>query len=91
MSERQLSASERDAFFREHFRVDANGMVIETRKHSGGYPVSIDGRPVRSKAEYRAAHRALPPGPKRLSPAELDAWFASWRARIDELEAGATS
>jgi hypothetical protein len=49
-------------------------MVIETRKHSGGYPVSIDGRPVRPKAEYRSAHRA------KRTPAE-------WLARIDELDA----
>lgn len=53
-------------------------------QRGGGHPVSIAGRPIRSQAEYRAAHRALPRGPKRRTPAE-------WAAYIDELEAGATS
>jgi hypothetical protein len=72
----------RSEFFRERFGVGP-GQTIEERRH-GGLVLGIGGHPAGWLREYRAAHRALPPAPKRLrSMPEI-------LARIDELEAGAT-
>jgi hypothetical protein len=79
--ERELTSAERAAFDREHgLAADASGLITE--RHSGGFVLSVGGRP--AGWEYRAAHRALPPAPKRRRT------MAEIRARIDELEAGAT-
>jgi hypothetical protein len=73
----------RTKFFREHFGVGP-GQTIEERRKSGGLVLCIGGQPAGWLREYRAAHRALPPAPKRRrSMPEI-------MARIDELEAGAT-
>ena len=82
----QLSQSERDAFFKRTFGVTGDKPFTE-RRYTSLASWTLDGRPIH--AEYRTAHRSLP-GPKRMSPAELDAYFTRMQARIGELEAGAT-
>jgi hypothetical protein len=85
-----VTGEERDEFLRSRFGI-VDGLITE--RHGADWrTMSLAGRPIAAKptAEYRAAHLALPPGPKRMSPAELDAYFAKQRARIDQLEAGAT-
>ncbi|MGH3084699.1 MAG: hypothetical protein ACRDNP_11725 [Gaiellaceae bacterium] len=78
MSERELTPSERDAFLREHFGIDANGLIQE--RHFGGFVTGVKGR------EYRAhGHRNV-----RAISLRRPRTMAEILARIDELEAGAT-
>jgi hypothetical protein len=73
----------RSKFFRERFGVGP-GQTIEERKSSSGIVLGLNGHPAGWLREFRAAHRVLPPAPKRGRT------MAEILARIDELEAGAT-
>jgi hypothetical protein len=87
----ELTAAERDRFFRDVLGVTDPAEPIRERRNAAFETFSLGGRPVGWKAEHRAAHLALPPGLKRLTPDQLAAYFARAHARIDALEGGATS
>jgi hypothetical protein len=86
----ELTAAERDRFFRDVLGVTDPAEPIRERRNAAFDTFSLGGRPVGWKAEHSAAHLALPPGLKRLTPDQLAAYFAKQRTRIDQLEAGAT-
>lgn len=76
----QLSDQESDAFMRQRFGPpDSRGRYIE-RKGAALVDVTLGGKPIISTAEYRAAHRALPPGPKRRTMSEIRMWIAELAA-----------
>jgi hypothetical protein len=78
-----VTAEVKAAWFAKRFGVTGNQPITE--RHGADWrTMSLGGCPIAAKgtAEFRAAHLALPRG--RLTPED-------WLARIDALEAGATS
>jgi len=67
----RVSSDERPAFFKQHFGVTGDQVLTE-RKHAPFLQIGT--------AEYRAAHLALPPAKRHMSPAD-------WQRRLDKLEA----
>lgn len=72
--ERELTAAEKAQFFKERFGVGPGEMITE--RFTGGFVVSVGGRPAGWLREYRSADRAAPAPSLALALARIDALIA---------------